>query len=140
MTNLSQKSDDIWLFRCYGPGDEQGGFNGWYAGLPAKVRAEIDAALEILTASKKWPEALYEELHGGGEGLAEIKVEVPTNDPKKSEHYRLLGFRSAPGEFVILNGFKKERTSDYGPAIASALRRKQGVERDGKRASPCQFP
>jgi hypothetical protein len=137
MIIISQKRDDFWLFRCYALGGT-GSYNGWYASLPVQVQTEIDNVLEILGATRKWPKELAKELEGSCEGLAEIIVELLGAD-EQSEHYRLLGF-FGPGrmEFTLLVGFRKTTDSDYGAACRSALTRKEGVIRDGRRAPPCE--
>jgi hypothetical protein len=137
MIIISQKRDDFWLFRCYALGGT-GSYNGWYASLPVQVQTEIDNVLEILAATRKWPKELAKELDGSCEGLAEIIVELLGAD-EQSEHYRLLGF-FGPGrmDFTLLFGFRKTTASDYGAACRSALTRKEGVIRDGRRAPPCE--
>jgi hypothetical protein len=105
---------------------------------PVQVQTEIDNVLEILAATRKWPKELAKELDGSCEGLAEIVVELLGAD-EQSEHYRLLGF-FGPGrmDFTLLFGFRKTTASDYGAACRSALTRKEGVIRDGRRAPPCE--
>ena len=140
MIIISQKRDDIWQFRCYVAGGA-GSYDGWQAGLPEEVQTEIDNVLDILAATRHWPNGpneLTEEMRGACEGLVEIRIEFPGAD-ERQEHYRILGF-AGPGkmEFTLLLGFKETNTSDYGPACRSALRRKEGVIKDGNRAPPCE--
>jgi hypothetical protein len=140
MIVISQKCDDIWLFRCYAAGGV-GSYNGWYAGLPEEVQTEIDNVLDILAATRHWPNGkgeLTEEMRGSCEGLVEIRIEFPGADERPA-HYRILGF-VGPGkmEFTLLLGFKEKNISDYGPACRSALGRKEGVIKDGNRAPPCE--
>jgi hypothetical protein len=140
MIIISQKRDDYWLFRCYDLGGA-GSYNGWYGSMPVEVQTEVDNVLEILAATRKWPdgpEELTETMRGACAGLVEIRVEMPSPN-ETILHYRLLGF-FGPGkmEFTLLYGFKKTNDSDYGPACRCALTRKQGVERDGSRAPPCE--
>ena len=137
MIIISQKRDDFWLFRCYAVGGV-GSYNGWYASLSVRVRTEIDNVLDILAATRNWPEELGKELRGACDGLAEIIVEVPGTD-ETTDNYRLLGFFGPEQmEFTLLFGFKKENNSDYGAACRSALTRREGVVRDGRRAPPCE--
>jgi hypothetical protein len=140
MIIISQKRDDFWLFRCYAVGGV-GSYNGWYEALAVQVQTEIDNVLDILAATRQWPNGkgkLTEEMRGACEGLVEIRIEFPDAD-EKPEHYRILGF-IGPGkmEFTLLFGFKETNISDYGPACRSALIRKEGVIRDGNRAPPCE--
>jgi hypothetical protein len=140
MVVLSQKRDDFWLFRCYALGGA-GSYNGWYAALPVEVQAEIDNVLDILAATRKWPngpDEITEEMRGACTGLVEIRIEMPGPDDTIL-HYRLLGF-FGPGkrEFTLLCGFRETNVSDYGPACRSALTRKDGVLKDGRRAPPCE--
>jgi hypothetical protein len=137
MIIISQKRDDIWLFRCYDLGGSSS-YGGQYDALPIYVQTEIDSVLEILVATRTWPETLSKELRGSCYGLVEIIVELlgPDDQP---EHYRLLGFYGPDKmEFTLLFIMKKETDSDYGPACRSALPRKDGVIKDGRRAPPCE--
>lgn len=137
---ISQKRDDFWLFRCYALGGP-GSYNGWYATLPVEAQTEIDNVLDILAATRDWPsgpDEITEEMRGACAGLIEIRVEMP--GPNETIlHYRLLGF-FGPGkmEFTLLFGFRETNVADYGPACRSALMRKEGVQRDGRRAPPCE--
>lgn len=145
MPKLSQKSNDRVIYRCYDPSGDNGGFHEWYYGLPATVQAEIDAALNVLRYSRQpWPSTLYEKLHGACYGLAEIKIAVDAEQPEKEEgkdHYRILVFEGPRRkEITLLFGFKKENTSNYGPACRSARQRRDGVKKDGNRARLCTFP
>jgi hypothetical protein len=75
---ISQKRDDFWLLRCYAPGGV-GSYNGWYASLPIHVQTEIDNVLEILVATRNWPNGpneITEEMRGACTGLVEIRVNV----------------------------------------------------------------
>lgn len=155
MARESQKSNARVRFRCYNPSENGGGFHAWYDGLPAEVQGVADATLETLLNSRRpWPDALYERLRGACYGLAEIKIEVERPDAERddddeeaedaevpTEHYRILAWEG-PGrnDITLLFGFKKENNADYGPACRSALRRRDGVKRNGKRAKPCAFP
>lgn len=137
MIIISQKRDDIWLLRCYDLGGSAS-YKGQYDALPVYVQTEIDTVLEILAATRFWTEPLCKELRGACDGLAEIIVELlgPNDQP---EHYRLLGFFGPDRlEFALLWILKKDTDSDYGPACRSALTRKEGVIRDGRRAPPCE--
>lgn len=161
MAPISQKSNARVTFRCYDPGDGRGGFHGWYDSLPGNIRAEIDAALEVLSRRRRpWPETIYDQLHGKCYGLTEVKIAVPkppvakrsagatgaadtTDDETDQEpdHYRILAWEG-PGrhDITLLDGFKKENNSDYGSHCKKALRRRDGVKKDGRRAQPCEFP
>lgn len=136
---LSQISDDMWTLRCYSLGQD-GGFRGWYDSQDLDVRLEIDTTLEILSASSNWSDSLfYEELRGACEGLGEIKVDVGRGRRRLS--YRILGF-VGPGrrDFTLLVGFLKLTGAEYATECPRALRRKEGVLKDGKRAPICSFP
>jgi len=137
---ISQKRDDFWLFRCYALGGA-GSYNGWYAALPVEVQTEIDNVLDILAATREWPNGpgeLTEEMRGACRGLMEIRVDVPGPN-ETTLRYRLLGFFGpGKGEFTLLYGFVETNVSDYGPACRSALTRKDGVLKDGTRAPPCE--
>jgi hypothetical protein len=141
---ISQKSDDIWTFRCYHLGD---GIHGWYDALSGRAQAKVDTALGILAVMPQWDrQALYDDLHGFCEGLGEIRIEVPMLPGEKNgsdgvHHYRILGFKG-PGrrEFTLLFPFKKSDNFQYGDACKAALKRKDGVKRDGSRAPICSFP
>jgi hypothetical protein len=128
-------------FRCYDPSsDRRGGIHGWYARLLPEIRAEFDAALETLqyvASLSGRPDV--EAMRGACAGLTEVKIDVQLED--EEVHIRLLGVHG-PGrrEFTILGAMQKQSDADYGRACRSALRRKQRVERDGRRALPCQFP
>jgi|SRR5882672_386212 len=149
MAKISQKSNDYWTFRCYGSHGGERGIHAWYGGLRPEVQAAFDAAMETLAASRRstWP-GLYEELRGSGEGLTKIEIAVPklgadpdSEDDDDMEQHRILCFEGPNrNEITLLYGFEKNIDSDYGPAIRSALKRKDGVLRDGNRAQPCNFP
>jgi hypothetical protein len=126
---LSQKSDDMWTLRCYCLGRD-GGFRGWYDSQDADLKAKIDYTLELLCALSDWSKSpFYEDLRGKCSGLGEIKVDT------HEAHYRLLGFRGPrKGEFTLLVGFKKETNADYATECPKALRRQEGVLKDGERA------
>ncbi|SEC70490.1 hypothetical protein SAMN05444161_1667 [Rhizobiales bacterium GAS191] len=144
---ISQKSYDFWQFKCYDPSGTGGGIHEWYDGLSEDVRAQIDAAIEVLAITRTWDrEAIYEDLRGACDGLGEIRIDVPKGPGEQNGSgpfhlYRILGF-AGPGrrEFTLLCGFKKDGTFDYGPACASAHRRKEGVTKDGRKAPSCRFP
>jgi hypothetical protein len=109
-------------------------------GTPAcqsKFKRKLTTSSKFL-ATRKRPKELAKELDGSCEGLTEIIVELLGAD-EQPEHYRLLGFLG-PGkmEFTLLFEFQKRIDSDYGAACRSALIRKEGVLRDGRRAPPCE--
>ena len=125
----------MWIFRCYDLGQD-GGFRGWCDSQEADVKAKIDFTLELLAALKDWSlSPFYQDLHGGCEGLGEIKIDTDNT------HHRLLGF-FGPGkrEFTLLCGFSKETNADYGKECPKALNRKEGVLKDGARAAVWPVP
>lgn len=152
MAKLSQKSNDRITFLCYAPGADGGGFDAWYSSLPPEVQAEVDAALETLQKSKRpWPASMYEALHGSCYGLTEIKIAVQhvadTNDDPSDEddpehdHYRILAWEGpSKKQVTLLVGFKKENNSDYAAPCRSALRRRDGVKKDERRARVWDVP
>jgi hypothetical protein len=113
----------------------------------------VDAALEIREREKALDnEHYFKALRAKGEGLIEVLIdfELENDDPrarkqpkttkrtKEQVHIRILGYGSA-SDFVLLYGFRKFGGPDYGPACHAAFSRKAGVEKDGRRARPCQF-
>lgn len=125
----------MWTLRCYDLGHD-GGFRGWCDSQDPEIQAEIDTALEILVAQSALVDsATYEELRGKCAGLSEVKVDVG------ADKFRLLGFEG-PGrrEFTLLLGFCKETNADYGRQCPKALKRKEGVLKDARRAPICSFP
>jgi len=125
----------MWILRCYRAG-RGGGFEDWYDLQAPEIQAEIDATLDILVWQRDLSEnSTYEDLRGKCRGLGEIRVDVA--DGK----FRILGFKG-PGrrEFTLLVGFRKKTNADYGVECPKALRRKEGVKKDGKRAPVCAFP
>jgi Phage derived protein Gp49-like (DUF891) len=133
--NLSQKSDDMGTLRCYCLG-QRGGFRGWYDSQDADLQAKIDFTLELLAALPNWSRSpFYGELRGACEGLGEIRVDTET------VHCRLLGFQG-PGkhEFTVLGWFNKSTNADYGAECSKALKRKEGVLKDGERAEVWPVP
>lgn len=131
-------------FLCYDPSaDGTGGIHEWYFGLPAKYRAEVDSALELLSLEDNLlgqPEV--KELRGACEGLTEIKIDFTTpNNEDEPVHLRILGCGRNKREFILLFGFEKIRqNAEYGAACRSAHQRRWGVAKDGRRARPCRFP
>ena len=100
------------------------------------MQAEISSTIEILAVLPDWSKsAAYEDLEGKCEGLGEVKVDVA------DLCIRLLGFKG-PGkrEFTLLLGFAKRTNSDYATHCPRALKRKEGVLKDGRRAPICSFP
>jgi hypothetical protein len=128
-------------FRCYDPSpDQTGGIHGWYARLPPEIRAELDTALETLqhVASLAGHSAV-EAMRGECAGLTRIKIELRMQD--EDVQIRLLGVDgSGRREFILLEGLWKRSAADYGRACRLAHQRNRRVERDGRRAPPCQFP
>lgn len=131
-------------FRCYHPtGAKLEARCAWRAPLPEEFDAEVDVQLELLSLDQGLG-SQFKELRRSCEGLTEIIIETEI-EPKKPRgkkeqvHIRILGFGSAH-DFVLLYAFRKKGGSDYGPACRSALKRKIGVQRDGRRARPCLFP
>jgi hypothetical protein len=125
--------------RCYDPKGAGGGVHGWYASLPDNVQAAIDAALEnIRDESDLDGLPQLKALRGVCDGLDEITIDLD-----KSAKYRILCFRGPNrGDLTLLFGFKKSPRGniDYGPHCWSAIKRKEGVIHDGRRAPPCRFP
>ena len=129
-------------FECYDPSsDGTGGFHAWYASLSAVFQAQVDTALEDLALERNVSSAkIIESLHGACAGLLEIKIDFgPDEDHLTS--LRILCFERSRRTLTLLVGFEKTPTAiSYGPHCRSALERKNGVTRDGRRAKPCQFP
>src|ERR1700719_4494719 len=123
-------------FRCYDPSaDGGGGIHGWYDGLRPQYQAEVDATLDLLTLEDHLEGvAEIKPLRGACEGLTEIIVDFWLK--KTLVHIRIIGFKG-PGrnEFTLLTGFEKSKhNAAYGAHCRSAHQRKDGVERDGRRA------
>ncbi len=125
--------------RCYDPNNAGGGVHEWYAGLPRDVQAAIDAALENLLDEEILDDLpQFKALRGVCKGLDEILVNLDSG-----RKYRLLCFRGPNrGDLTLLFGFEKSGVGNavYGPHCQSANWRKEGVERDGRRAPQCRFP
>src|SRR5438874_1657579 len=125
-------------FSCYHPtGAKLGARCAWRAPLAEEFDAEVDAQLELLSLDDDLG-GQFKELRTSCAGLTEIiiETELDSDEPRKKKekvHIRILGFGSAD-DFVLLYAFRKKGGSDYGPACRSALTRKQGVLRDGRRA------
>lgn len=131
-------------FRCYSPsGDAAEHFDAWRAALPPEFNAAVDAELELIGRDRTLEESgRFKELRGRCQSLTEIIIDFEPNTLRRKReeiHIRILGFKDG-GEFVLLYGFRKHGGPDYGPACRSALNRKRGVERDGRRTRPCRFP
>jgi hypothetical protein len=125
----------MWTLRCYCLGQD-GGFRGWYDSQDADLQAKIDFTLELLAALPDWSRSpFYAELRGACKGLGEIKVDTET------VHCRLLSFQG-PGkhEFTVLGWFNKRTNADYGAECPRALKRKEGVLKDGERAEVWPVP
>lgn len=134
MDIISQKSDDVWRFRCYAPSGVGSGFHTWYDALTPEIVAEFDRCISLLRPVRNWSEPEFKPLVGACAGLEEIRFEVAGRD------YRVLGFTGPRWlEFTLLLGFEKITTSSYGPACRSAHTRKAGVIRDVRRAPYCDF-
>ena len=143
-------------FRCYGTTRADGAHRDrWRAALPPEFNGNVDAELELRQLDRVLEEPYFKDLEHRCEGLIEIRKEfwLGPEDPRLRHErtlpngrlrrlkvvIRVLGFGSAT-DFVLLWAFRKRGGPDYGPACRSALIRKAGVERDGKRARPCRFP
>jgi hypothetical protein len=147
-------------FRCYNRSRvNDGGRDGWRTPLPREFDNEVDAALEVLQFHRSLDDERYfKALRGRCDGLIEVRInfQLEPDDPRlQSElarrrsrqrrpktpevHIRILGFGTAE-DFILLYGFRKRGERDYGPACRSALNRRQGVMRNGRRAAPCRFP
>jgi hypothetical protein len=126
-------------FRCYDPsGTRKRGFHVWYDGLLPEFRSAVDVVLELTGRDNTLEESgLFKPLRGKGRSLTEVLVDFEVD--REEIHIRILGFGGAD-DFVLLFGFQKRGGPDYGPACRSAHNRKRGVERDGRRARPCEFP
>ena len=129
----------MWTIRCYDPSSGgNGGIHSWYNLLPGDVKAAVDAALELVATEQGLLRDLpyYKELRGHCQDLDEVIVNLADG-----RLFRVLTFKG-PGrrDCTLLFGFEKTSTADYGQACDSARWRKQGVERDEKRAPGCQFP
>jgi hypothetical protein len=127
-------------YRCYDPSDAgDGGIHRWYHTQPSEFRGEIDGALELLALEKNLEAApQVSALRGACAGLHEIKIDFLSS--KKIVHIRILGFRDARGRFVLLSGFQKTSNANYAPHCRSARFQIRGIEKDERRAHPCQFP
>jgi hypothetical protein len=125
--------------RCYDPGDSGGGIHSWYDGLLESVQGAVDATLELLREENDLnglPQ--LKSLRGACQGLDEIIVDLYAG-PK----YRILCFRGPESkEITLLFGFEKTArgTADYAAPCWAAKKRKDGVNRDGRRAPACRFP
>jgi hypothetical protein len=129
--------------RCYDPASNGGGggIHVWLDGLSSTYRAQIAVVFELLQVERRWDDLdEVKELRGACEGLTEIIVEFLVG--KTEIHIRILGFYGPDrGEFTLLTGF--EKTNDnaiYGFYCPQARQRMEGVQRDGRRAPPCEFP
>lgn len=127
------------VFRCYDPRTGGGGgIHSWYDQLDGAAKAAVDATLEQMSYENGLvglPQ--YSPLRGACDGLSEIKIKL-----EDGRQFRILGF-DGPGrnEFTLLKGFEKSAGHvDYGPHCNAAKWRKDAVERDNRRAPPCQFP
>jgi len=131
----------VWSFLCYDPSGERMGFHAWYDALPPALMAEVDRALDLLSREKRWVEAFYKELDGACEGLGEVRIDAPSRSTKIRICLRILGFPDLRKRvFHLLVGFEKIIGDEYRVECPKALRRKQGVLKDGSRAPPCEFP
>ena len=141
MPDSSQKSNDKFTFHCYAPGDGAGGIHGWYDGLPGVVQGAIDAALEVLSNTRRslWDERQFGSLRGVCEGLSVVRFDI--GEGKAKQAWRVLAFEG-PGRrrITLLYGFLEASTEDYGPACHAAKQRMRGVIGDDGRAPPCEFP
>jgi hypothetical protein len=100
---------------------------------PDEVKAKIDAVFELLCRLPHWRRTpLYEPLRGKGDGLGEIKVDLP------DAHYRFLGFEH-DDSFTILRWFRKDTNADYGGHWPQALKPKEQVLKDASRTEPWPF-
>jgi hypothetical protein len=133
MRKLSQKSDDKWRFRCYDPGRNRGGFYKWYDEQDPEIQAAIDTILAILAGTRRWDRPFFAELAGACQGLSELIVDVGIDDDVRN--VRILGF-SGPqsGDYTLLRGFIKNTDADYGHHCPQALKRKQAILKDARRA------
>lgn len=129
----------MWTIRCYDPSSSgTGGIHSWYNLLPGNVKAAVDAALELVAAEQGSLQDLpyYKELRGHCQDLDEVIVNLADG-----RLFRILTFRGPRRrDCTLLFGFEKTSNADYRQACDSARWRKQGVERDAKRAPECQFP
>jgi hypothetical protein len=125
----------MWTLRCYYLGQD-GGFRGWYDSQDAEIQAKIDYTLELLVALPDWSKSpFFADLRGRCVGLGEVKVDAG------NAHYRLLGFYGPnKREFTLLCGFLKVTNADYGTECPKALKRKEGVLKDGERAEVWPVP
>jgi Phage derived protein Gp49-like (DUF891) len=137
----SENAMAFWSFLCYDPsGGERMGFHAWYDALPPALMAEVDRALDLLSRERRWVEGFYKELDGACEGLGEIRIDAPSPSNTKI-CVRILGFTDLRKRvFHLLVGFEKTAGDEYRVECPRALRRKQGVLKDGSRAPPCEFP
>ena len=116
-----------------------GGIHAWRNGLPSAFAAEVDAALELFSNQESISTApQIKELRGACLGLTEIIIDFVFANAKV--HIRILGIAEGQHTFVLLFGFKKRGSADYGSACRSAHNRRDGVGRDGRRTRPCLFP
>lgn len=135
----------LWTFRCYDPSDNRGGFYEWYDALDPQVMAEVDQALDILGREREWGPPTYKDLGGACQGLGEIRIDVEIegdrSDESRIRNFRILGaYGPRRREFILLCAFEKISGAEYAVECPRALRRLDGVLRDGRRAPPCEFP
>lgn len=140
-------------FRCYNPGGNER--DAWRDAIPPVFDAEVDAAMEVRERERTLDnERYFKELRGDLADLTEVLIdfELEQDDPRVQKpakghgrrsrreqvHIRILGFGNVD-DFVLLYGFRKDGGPHYGPAGNSAINRKVGVEKDGRRAQPCRF-
>ena len=120
-------------FWCYNLGVV--GIDRWYDGLPTDVRAEVDAALELIQATTIEDAEDAEDLkplRGRCGGLTEVKIEFVLNG--QQYHLRILGvYGPGRSDFTLLWPFFKHGGPDYGPACRSANTRKRGLEKHDDR-------
>lgn len=129
----------VWRILAYRPEDTAvPPFVAWYNSQDSRVRAEVYAALKVLSGVEDWEDPDVQEfkaLTGMDQGLGEVILEVIQQEGKKQRkrQIRCLGIWPADGkEFVLLNGLEKSGRSPIPPDAyreAHRLRKQYGQAR-----------
>lgn len=125
-----------WTFRCYVDVADIDVIDEWYQAQPDKLQAKFDTRVRYLQQQPRsaWIRPYFDTLHGECAGLGEIRFEW------KNVQHRPLGFASGKMEFTLLF-VATEKGGKFEPraACSIAIRRKEEVTTDRRRARVCQF-